>query len=148
LIIPPIKKAALVAGFITTLFSHQIMAEQSEPLVLQKIMFDMGEEMQNITAGISSEDWQRVAEAAIKIADHPKPPVSERMRIMSLLGTEMAAFKEGDMETHQSARKLAEIAKQENGQAVISAFSVLQNNCLSCHENYREKFQAHFYGTP
>ncbi|MCF6218944.1 MAG: cytochrome c [Gammaproteobacteria bacterium] len=141
-----IRKGVFSTAMITLLFSSPTIAEQSEPLVLQKIMFDMGQEMQNITAGISSEDWPRVEEAALKIADHPKPPVSERMRIMSLLGTEMAAFKEGDMATHQSARKLAEIAKQKNGQAVISAFSVLQNNCLSCHETYREKFQAHFYG--
>ncbi len=141
-----IRKGALATALITLLFSQPTIAEQSAPLVLQKIMLDMGLEMQNITAGILSEDWQRVEAAALKIADHPKPPVSERMRIMSLLGTEMAAFKEGDMKTHQSARKLADIAKQEDGQAVISAFSVLQNNCLSCHESYRERFQTHFYG--
>ncbi|MCF6235176.1 MAG: cytochrome c [Gammaproteobacteria bacterium] len=146
-----IRKVAFVAGFSAIILCGQAMAEAAsgssrEPLDLQKIMFDMDKNMQNITAGISSENWVKVEKSAMKIADHPKPPMSERIRIMKLMGPEMARFKDSDMKTHAAARELAKIAKGHDGRAVISAFATLQNTCLTCHESYRKKLKNHFYG--
>jgi len=117
-----------------------------EPLVLQKIMRDMGENMQLITDGISREDWKQVEKNALLVADHPQPPLSEKVRIMAFAGTNISKFKKHDGETHGAARTLAESAAREDGYAIIADFATLQNNCLMCHQRFRKSFVEHFYG--
>ncbi len=118
----------------------------AEPLELRKIMQDMGAEMAAISEAVSREQWAEVESAALKIADHPRPPMSERMRIKSLLGSDMGRFKSYDIKTHGTARELAKVAANEDGEAVIATFATLQSSCLACHQNFRQPFQLHFYG--
>ncbi len=120
----------------------------SEPLELQAIMKDMGERMQSITAGIASEDWGLVEEQAIHIADHPQPGITEKIRILSYIGTDVSQFREYDGKTHMAARHLNEAAASEDGYAVIAGFAALQKTCLMCHQQFREAFREHFYGQP
>ncbi len=117
-----------------------------EPLILQKIMRDMGENMQLITDGISREDWKQVEKNALLVADHPQPPLSEKVRIMAFAGSNISKFKKHDGETHDAARTLAESAAREDGYAIIADFATLQNNCLMCHQRFRKSFVEHFYG--
>lgn len=118
----------------------------AEPLELRKIMQDMGAEMAVISEAISREQWTQVERSALQIADHPRPPMSERMRIKSLFGSEMGRFKSYDIKTHSTARELAKVAASEDGSAVIATFATLQSSCLTCHQNFRKPFQHHFYG--
>ena len=118
----------------------------SESLELQAIMKDMGENLQAITDGISREDWHLIEKYATHIADHPQPALSEKIRILSYLGTDVSQFKEYDGKTHVAARTLSEAAAREDGYAVIADFATLQNTCLMCHQRYRESFREHFYG--
>ena len=118
----------------------------SEPLALRKIMQDMGKEMAAIAEAVSREEWQQVEKSALLIADHPRPPMSERMKIMALFGKDMARFKGYDTKTHDTARELAKLAAQKDAPAVISTFATLQSSCLECHRNFRKPFQEHFYG--
>ncbi len=119
--------------------------ETVEPLMLQKIMRDMGRNMQLIVDGISREDWKQVEKNALLVADHPQPPLSEKVRIMAFAGTNISKFKKHDGETHDAARTLAESAAREDGYAIIADFAVLQNNCLMCHQRFRKSFVEHFY---
>lgn len=121
-------------------------AHAAEPLALQKVMKDLGKNMQIITDGISREDWELVAKTAPLIADHPQPPFSEKMRIMGFVGTNMAKFKAHDGETHDQAQAVGKAAKAQDGQAVILAFQKLQTSCYNCHSEFRKPFVAHFYG--
>ncbi len=143
-----IKQSTFVVALFVTLLSSQAMAETTskESQTLLEVMLDMGKEMQHITSAISSEDWTQVEESAAWISTHPKPAKSQRMRIMKFLGGEIAQFKDSDMKTHAAARELAKMARTQDGRAVISAFSTLQNTCLTCHERYRKRLQDHFYG--
>lgn len=118
----------------------------AEPLALQKVMKDLGKNMQVITDGISREDWELVAKTAPLIADHPQPPFSEKMRIMGFVGTNMAKFKAHDGETHDQAQAVGKAAKAQDGQAVILAFQKLQTSCYNCHSEFRKPFLEHFYG--
>ncbi len=124
-----------------------VQAEETdiEPLALQKIMSDMGENMQAITAGISAENWQQVEKNAVLIADHPQPPIIDKVRIMSFIGMQMGAFKELDGKTHEAARKLAKTVNSQNGYEIIAAFSELQNTCMACHVKFRQSYVKHFY---
>ncbi len=120
-------------------------AHAAEPLALQKVMKDLGKNMQVITDGISREDWELVEKTAPLIADHPQPPFSEKMRIMGFVGTNMARFKAHDGETHDQAQAVGKAAKTRDGQGVILAFQKLQTSCYNCHSEFRQPFVAHFY---
>lgn len=118
----------------------------AEPLALQKIMKDLGSNMQSITDGISRGDWERVERTAPLIADHPQPPFSEKMRILGFVGTNMAKFKAYDGETHDQAQAVGQAAKAKDGPGVILAFQKLQTSCHTCHSEFRKPFVEHFYG--
>jgi len=120
--------------------------DKTKPLVLRKIMRDLGKNMQDIADGISREDWKMVGQIAPLVADHPKPPLAEKMRILKFAGADASKFKGHDEKVHQAARTLEQAAVLSNGQAVISAFATLQNGCLACHQSFRKPFLEHFYG--
>lgn len=120
--------------------------EQAEKqLALRGIMKDLGSNMQVVTDGISREDWALVEKTAPLIADHPQPPMSEKARIMSFVGTNMGKFKGYDELTHEAAETLKKAAEEKNGQAVIEAFQALQTACHNCHQGFRKSFVEHFY---
>ena len=145
-----IFSASLFAGLTIITASSQAVAETGadspEPLELRKIMRDLGKDMQTVVDGIAKEDWGQVQKTAMRIADHPTPPLMEKMRIVAFMGSDMGAFKDHDGKTHNAARDLATVATKKDGYAVISAFSKLQNTCLGCHQRFRQPFLQHFYG--
>lgn len=121
-------------------------AQAAEPLALQKVMKDLGKNMQTITDGISRGDWELVEKTAPLIADHPQPPMTEKMRIMSFMGTNMGKFKAYDGETHDQAQAVGKAAKAKDGPGVILAFQKLQTSCYNCHSEFRKPFVEHFNG--
>lgn len=121
-------------------------AQAAEPLALQKVMKDLGKNMQTITDGISREDWALVAKIASLVADHPQPPLGEKMRILSFVGTDAGKFKDYDGETNEQAQVVGKAAKAKDGPGVILAFQKLQTNCYNCHSEFRKPFVEHFYG--
>lgn len=119
---------------------------EPEPLALRKIMQQMGRDMRSITDAISREDWALVAKTAPLIAKHPQPPMVEKARILSYVGSNAGRFKAFDDQTHKAANALADAAVRADGTAVIQAFAAVQSACLACHQNFRKPFVEHFYG--
>lgn len=142
------NKPSLLAAATLGLTLATSGAQAAEPLELQKIMKDMGKHMQTVTDGISREDWESVAKTVPLIADHPQPPLTEKMRIMALMGTDMPRFKAFDGNTHDAATEMGRAAQEKNGQKVIDSFHKLQSACLGCHQTFRTPFVEHFYGKP
>ena len=97
--------------------------------------------MREVVGAISRENWERVAEIAPLIADHAEPPFSEKTRILRFVGTDGARFRGYDRQLHETAVEMGDKARQ----AVIEAFSRVQNRCLACHQEFKEGFRAHFY---
>ena len=125
------------------------LAEKSteiKPLELRKIMQELGKDMQAITDAISYEDWAGVANIAPRIAEHPEPSAIEKMRILTLIGTDAGKFESHDEITHLAALALEQVALRSEGLGVIAAFANLQNGCLACHQSFRKPFVEHFYG--
>lgn len=137
---------ALKAIYAACLALFAIGAQADEPLVLQKVMRDLGSHMQLITDGISRGDWELVEKTAPLIADHPQPPLAEKMRIMRFMGSDMGKFKAHDSETHAQAQAVGKAAKAGDGAGVILAFQKLQTSCYDCHREFRKPFVNHFYG--
>lgn len=141
--------AAMTASLILAGAHTQTWAEnatEDKPLELRKVMQELGKDMQLITGGISREDWALVAKTAPRIATHPQPPATEKMRIMAFMGADMGKFKGHDGKTHQAAHDLEHAAMQNDGNGVITAFATLQSSCLACHQAFRKPFVEHFYG--
>ena len=122
-------------------------ADGPREMALRKIMKDLGGSMQTVTGGISAEDWQLIEKTAPLIADHPQPPMTEKLRIIAFMGTDMGKFKNYDGEVHKAAESLGQAAKAKDGQAVIAAFQTVQTACYGCHRDFRQQFLQHFYGT-
>ena len=133
----------LLAGNCSQVWADDV--DKVEPLELRKIMQELNKNMQGVTDSISREDWGMVGEIAPLIADHPQPPLLEKMRILMFAGTDVGKFKEYDKTTHQAARTLEQAADSGDGKSVISAFAALQNSCLDCHQSFRKAFVEHFY---
>ena len=122
-------------------------AEPATPMVLRSVMDQLGRDMQAVTGAISREDWTLVTRLASDIARHPEPPLSEKMRIITWLGTDAGKFRGFDGEVHDAAIAMGEAATRGDGQAVIAAFAKLQQGCLAGHQTFRKPFTEHFYGT-
>ncbi len=116
------------------------------PLALRQIMKELGRNMQAITDGISREDWALIEKTAPHVADHPQPPLSERLRLMAFAGTDAGRFKAYDGETRAAAEAVAKGASAKDGKATILAFQRLQTGCFNCHRQFRKPFVDHFYG--
>lgn len=121
-------------------------AIQAEPLALRKIMQELGRNMQAITGAISQEEWVQVVQLAPKVAAHPEPPLSEKMRILAYLGTDAAKFRNFDALTHEAAHAMKLAAASSDGKTVIQSFARVQESCLGCHQAFRKPFVEHFYG--
>ena len=134
-------------AFSTTVLTLTMANAQAvEPLELQKIMKDLGKNMQLVTESISREDWALVESTSHLIAEHPQPPLTEKVRIMGFMGTNMGKFKGFDGQTHDTANEMAKAAQEKDGQKVILSFQKLQSSCLACHQEFRKPIIEHFYG--
>lgn len=137
------KKTALTALLLTPLLIPSGAA--AEGLKLRTIMLDLAHDMEAIVRAISFEDYKTVKLLAKKIADHARPPLEERMRIMKFLKGDAAGFKAADDAVHTAAEKLAEAASKEDRYMVVENFRDVLNGCVDCHTKYRIKVRKEFY---
>ncbi|HEY0887725.1 MAG TPA: cytochrome c [Ramlibacter sp.] len=117
-----------------------------KPLALRQIMKDMGRNMQEIVDAVAHEDWPRAARAAAAVAGHPEPPLTEKVRILALIGADAGKFRGFDEKSGRAAKALQEAAARVDGPAVIAAFADMQTACLGCHQSFRRPVVEHFYG--
>lgn len=117
----------------------------SEPMALRLIMQDLELNMQRIASAIIHEDLATVAELAPLVADHDEPPMTEKMRILSFMGSDAGAFKSLDGVTHDTAMMLKEVAEENDGDAVIKTYADLLQSCVACHQKFKQPFVDHFY---
>ncbi|KKO44393.1 hypothetical protein WG68_16300 [Arsukibacterium ikkense] len=116
-----------------------------KPMALKGIMQLLATDMSKMTDAISREEWEKVIGIADRVADHEQPPLAEKMRILTFLGAEANKFKTYDKKVHDAAVEVKQAAQQGDGYRVIESFSTVQKNCLACHQEFRDRFQAHFY---
>lgn len=117
----------------------------SEPMALRLIMQDLELNMQRIASAIVREDLATVAELAPLVADHDEPPMTEKMHILSFMGSDAGAFKSLDGVTHDTAMMLKEVAENDDGDAVIKIYADLLESCVACHQQFKQPFVDHFY---
>lgn len=140
-ILPTLIAASVVAALcLPTLIAAETKSSGAERSALSAIMRGMSRNMQIIADGIAREDWALIAETAPLIADHPRPPLADKIRILSMLGTDSTKFKSHDQQTNRAARDVHQAASRQDGIAVIAAYQRLQTACFDCHRSFRDRF--------
>lgn len=109
----------------------------TEPLIT--IMQDLMEDMNKINRGIWYEDYSRIDSAAHRIAYHPKAHKEQRLAIADTLGKQMGTFAKYDKVVHNHADSMSKAAKQKNMQAILRHYSIVQEGCMQCHAEFRDK---------
>lgn len=142
---PAMIVGSFLIGSIVAITTHAHAESATQSMALREVMTRLGGDMQAVTAAISQEDWARVAELAPGIASHPQPPMGEKMRILTWLGSDAARFRGFDKTVHEAGVVMGEAAGRADGSAVIDAYRDIQQGCLACHQSFRSAFIAHFY---
>lgn len=114
-------------------------------LQLRTIMNGMNDRMKAVVDAINREDFKAIEENAMKIADHEKPPITERIKILTFMKTQAPELKGMDDKVHASAKELSESAKKKNMDAVVANFAKVQKACITCHSKFKAQIVEHFY---
>lgn len=112
--------------------------EGSLKLVMQGLLKDT----QALTSAMLNEDFALIAIQANNIADHPKPSMETRKKLMKAMGSDMAKFKANDNIVHGAAVEIMKSAKQKNIQGVGENFKKMIGGCLSCHSAFKNRVSA------
>lgn len=106
-----------------------------------ELMRELGNRMERISDGIWREDYAAIVEAAQYIADHPKPPMEQRKRIIGALGSDAAGFRAGDKRVHEGALAVVEAAQAKQMPEVAVRFGRLAEGCVACHSDFRSRLR-------
>ena len=112
--------------------------EGSLKLVMQGLLVDT----QQLTSAMLTDDFVNIEKTAKKIANHPKPSMATRMKLMKAMGADMAKFKANDSVVHGAAVAMVHSAQKKDIKAVGESFQTMIVGCLSCHGEFKTKVTA------
>ena len=110
-------------------------SEGSLKLVMQGLLADT----QQLTTAIFNEDFAAIELVAKNIADHPKPSMATRMKLMKAMGADMAKFKANDGVVHGAAVDMVKNAQKKDIKAIGENFQTMIGGCLACHGEFKAK---------
>lgn len=113
-------------------------AQGSFKLVMQGLLVDTHQ----LTEAILMEDYTRIEKVAKNIANHPKPSMETRMKLMKAMGSNMAKFKANDSVVHDAAVNMMNNAQKKNIQIIATDFKTMIDGCVNCHSEFRMKVSA------
>mgnify|MGYP001817257445 CR=1 FL=1 len=118
------------------------VAQQESATSLKTIMQGLRNDTVVIMDAILVDDFTAVAEAALRISDHPQIPPEQVSLVAAELGTEMAAFKQFDTLVHDLSVSLREGAEEGDRVRVQRTFQDIIAGCLGCHSAYRQRVMS------
>ncbi len=140
------KTRLVMAILALTLATAQVAAAcGGKELKLKAIMVELGESMSRIVEAISTDDFEAVEANALLIAEHERPPMEERKKIIGFLGDDAASFRSFDETVHAEAMKMNDAAKEMEMEAVVESFSRVLEGCTGCHRDFKARVKEHFY---
>lgn len=129
-----------LASLAVILLPAQLLA--GEPADLKTIMQELRQSFLDVSDGFLLDDFTRVAEGALAIAEHPRVPASDAQRIADALGAEMAVFTNFDVQVHELSLEMYEAARDGDRVAALEAYQGMVAACIACHNAYRERVGA------
>jgi cytochrome c556 len=89
--------------------------------------------------GLLIDDFDAIANAAEKIADHPKIPPEQVAQVAAELGSEMPAFKQLDTAVHDLSLAIQSAALEKDRGRTIASYQQMISACLACHATFRQR---------
>ena len=135
-----IKKRLFVLASLVV-FALPVTAVTGET-TLKEIMQELRRNFLEVSDGFLLEDFDRVADGALAIAEHPRIPQEQIERVANELGPEMPVFKNFDVQVHELSLEVYKAAKDGDRAAAIAAYQGMVAACFDCHAAYRERVAA------
>lgn len=145
-----LKKILFTSSMIAlTMVANLSIADESRSIKstaaqgsLQLVMQGLLDDTQKLTAAMLTEDFSSIENSAKNIADHPKPSMGTRMKLMKAMGSEMAKFKVNDGVVHEAAVTMVKNAQNKDIKAIAESFQTMIGGCVSCHSEFKTKVSA------
>ena len=109
---------------------------------LKTIMQEMRLNFLDISDGFLLDDFEKIADGALAIAEHPRIPPEQVQRVADELGAEMPVFKNFDVQVHELSLEIYKAAKERDRAAAVTAYQGMVAACFACHAAYRERVAA------
>ncbi len=139
---PPSRRPARLRFLLLLTLLLQLPAAQAGSNTLAEIMKELGTEMCRANQALLEEDFGQLAASARSIADHPRPGVTERLRVLGGLGSDVARFRSSDVRLNETALSLAQAADDADPEAAVQAYGQLLEQCMDCHASFRARVRA------
>ncbi len=123
---------------LVTITMLSLVATAAEPS-LKEIMQDLRDNLVEITDGLLVDDFDRVAQGAINVAQHAHISAAQVKQIAAALGPETPTFKQFDEQVHASSLAIASAASDKDRDAVIVNYRRMVDGCLTCHAAFKER---------
>jgi hypothetical protein len=118
------------------------MTASTDEITLKAIMQELRQDFLDISDGFLLEDFDKVAEGALAIAEHPRIPPEQVQLVAEELGAEMPVFKNFDVQVHELSLELYKAAKERDRSAAVAAYQGMVQACFDCHSAFRERVAA------
>ncbi|OOC48546.1 MULTISPECIES: cytochrome c [Thioalkalivibrio] len=115
------------------------LASTASADTFQSVMQGLTDDMNRVQSALFVEDFTAITEAAEAIADHPKPSLGERRRVLSAVGSRVSEFRALDQRVHGAAEGLADAARDQDLDKSIRYHGRLVNACIACHSAFRDE---------
>jgi hypothetical protein len=115
-----------------------LSATAAEPN-LKVIMQGLRDDVVEITDGLLTDDFTKVAHGAVRIANHARIPDDQIQLVAAELGPEMAAFKQIDTSVHELSLSIADAAEEKDRDRAIADYQRMLSGCLACHAAYKDR---------
>lgn len=124
---------------IVVLLSMTARADTDSDTDLKKIMQDLQSDSALVVQGLLIDDFDTVADAAARIANHPRIPPEQVALVAAELGTEMPAFKQLDTLVHNLALSIGAAAQEGDSNSIAANYTRMLDGCLACHASYKQR---------
>ncbi len=109
---------------------------------LKAIMQEMRLNLLDITDGFLLDDFEKIAEGALAIAEHPGIPPEQVQQVADKLGAEMPVFKNFDVQVHELSLEVYKAARAQDRAAAVTAYQGMVAACFDCHAAFRQRVAA------
>ena len=127
---------------VTALILAPMVTMADETADLKNIMQGLRDGLVDITDGLLTGDFDRVATGATAVAEHPTIPATQVKLVAAELGAEMPAFKQLDTQVHDFALEIRAAARAGDHGAAASSYQRMVTHCFACHQIYKERVAA------
>ncbi|MGY5850645.1 hypothetical protein [Salegentibacter sp. F14] len=124
--------------------SKEVNKQLTSSEKLLPIMSQLMVDMNRINEGVFMENYPMIDSAAYRIANHAEIDPNQKQIIKKNLGKSMEEFARIDKAVHDRAVSISKAAKQKNMGEILSEYHILQNSCVNCHNQFRDRLQSEF----